>query len=607
MPSDLRFDTAPFSCLTPWQRAQLTDVSTPVGFAAGAAILTPETDPQHLYLLTRGRVELREAGQAPVQYGPRNLLALRALLAGRCNGTMTALDEVRAVQLPKATVLELLAANPAFADALFAATTGLVKTPPGPQHKDRQFLSLMMARVADAYVRKAHFVDGSLDLVSVCRVLSGQGLTHTLVRDTLDGVQRIGMFTTTDLRDALLDARPPDRLAVSAVARFELVSVTSETRLYDALLLMIRHRVHRLLVQDGEQIVGVLSQLDLMGFVSNHSHLIAVQVEQAGTIEQLQTAALQMNPLIEVLHSGGVRIEVIAGLVSELNRQIFARLWSLLAPPGLLANSCLIVMGSEGRGEQILKTDQDNALLLRDGYECPELEQISARFNQALLGFGYPSCPGNIMLTNPLWRQSLSGFKETLRQWLKGEALEASLHLAIFMDAKAVAGDADLLNQARSFMQGIAATSDAYQARFVSAIDQFSEPGWWARLGAMRDRDELAFDIKKLGTFPIVHGVRALALQNRLGELGTTERIRLLVKKNQLSTEMARDLIDVLHFLMALKLGNNLRQSHLQLPIDNLVRMSELGSLEREQLKDSLAIIKRFKLQLRQHFRLDVL
>ena len=124
MPSDLRFDAAPFNCLTPWQRAQLTDVSTPVGFAAGVAILTPETDPQHLYLLTGGRVELREAGQAPVQYGPRNLLALRALLAGRCNGTMTALDEVRAVQLPKATVLELIAANPAFADALFAATSG---------------------------------------------------------------------------------------------------------------------------------------------------------------------------------------------------------------------------------------------------------------------------------------------------------------------------------------------------------------------------------------------------------------------------------------------------------------------------------------------------
>ena len=95
----------------------------------------------------------------------------------------------------------------------------------------------------------------------------------------------------------------------------------------------------------------------------------------------------------------------------ELNRQLLARLWSLLAPAELVANSCLIVMGSEGRGEQILKTDQDNGLLLRDGFATAGLEQVTERFTAALIEFGYPPCPGNIMVSNPLWRQPLAGFK----------------------------------------------------------------------------------------------------------------------------------------------------------------------------------------------------
>lgn len=576
-------------------------------FAAGAAILTPEMDPQYLYLLVTGHVQLIESGETVAVYGPRDLFAARAVLAGRCSGTLAAMEEVRAWQIPKATLQALICANATFSAMLFSRVSGHLSAAT-QNSKDREFLSLMTVRISDAYIRKPHFVDGELDLVSVCRLLSEQGLTNTLVRDTVNGIPRIGMFTTTDLRDALLRPVPPDQLAVAKVAQFDLITITSDAALYDALLLMIRHRVHRVLVQDGDLVVGVLSQLDLMGFVSNHSHLIALQVAQAGSIDELRAAALQMDGLIAVLHGGGARIEVIAGLVSELNGQIFARLWSLLAPAELVANSCLIVMGSEGRGEQILKTDQDNALLLRDGYSCPRLEEITGLFNRTLLTFGYPSCPGNIMVTNPMWRQSLTGFKETLRQWLHGDALDAALHLAIFMDAKAVAGDAGLLQQARTFMQGIATASDVYLARFVAAIDQFDVPGGWrARLAAMRDRDEHVFDLKKLGIFPIVHGVRALALEHHLSEVGTTERMRILVNQNHLAPEMARDLGDALHFLMGLRLKHNLRQHQLQQPADNVVRLSEIGTLEREQLKDSLAIIKRFKQQLRQRFRLDAL
>jgi CBS domain-containing protein len=421
--------------------------------------------------------------------------------------------------------------------------------------------------------------------------------------------ERLGMFTTTDLRDALLRDVPPAALAVREVAHFDLIEMGPDAELFDALLTMVRHRVHRVLVRaaDGE-ILGVLTQLDLMSFVSNHSHIIALRIEQSASIAELREAALQMDGLVALLHGGGVRIEVLTALVSELNTRVFARLWGFVAPPELVANSCLVVMGSEGRGEQILKTDQDNALLLRDGFVCDGLEAITQSFNTALIEFGYPRCPGDIMLTNPLWRAPLAEFRQRIRGWIYGADADGPMHLAIFMDAVSVAGDAGLLHQAKQFVHDFLPDNDAFLARFASAVDQFTEPaGWWARLTAHRGRDEAPFDLKKLGTFPIVHGVRSLALQARVTALSTAERLRSLVEARQIDADLARDLVEALHYLMGLKLKNNLAQRQRGQPVDNLVRMSGLSTLERDRLKDTLAIVKRFRQHLQQHFKLGAL
>ena len=463
-------------------------------------------------------------------------------------------------------------------------------------------LSLLTARVRDTCVRKACYVDGGLDLVSVCRLLSQQGLTDSLVRDG----ERLGIFTTADLRDALLRPEPPSELPVREVARFDLVEIHLDADLFEALWLMARHRVHRLLVRDGETVLGLLDQLDLVGFVASHSHIVALQIDAAASVAELATAAARLDTMVALLHDGGIKVERIARLVGELNARLFARLWSLLAPPDLVANSCLVVMGSEGRGEQIIKTDQDNSLLLRDGFACPGLEAITKQFNAALAELGYPPCPGQIMLTNPLWRQPLAGFKNTLNDWVYGSHPEGPMHLAIFIDSQAVAGDATLLEQARDYLDQILDRGDVFLARFASAIDLFDHrPGWWHRLMARRDDEPL--DLKKLGTFPIVHGVRALALQQRLRVNGTAARLHLLVEQRQVDAGLARDVLDALHYLMALKLTHQLRQKQAGQTPGNLVRPSELGILERDALRDALGIVRRFRGVLQQRFRLDAL
>ena len=404
----------------------------------------------------------------------------------------------------------------------------------------REMLSLVTARVRDAYVRKPFYVDGGLDVVSLCRQLSAQGLTSALVRDGQGEQARLGIFTTTDLRDALLRPEPPATLAVREVVRFDLIEIEADADLFEALWLMVRHRVHRLLVRDGGAVLGVLGQLDLVSFVANHSHIVALQIDDATTVAELKDAAERIDAMVALLHDGGIKIERIARLVGELNHRLFARLWSLVAPAELVANSCLLVMGSEGRGEQIIKTDQDNALLLRDGFEQhPQLAEIAVRFNAALAEFGYPPCPGNIMLTNPLWRSGEAQFRDSLREWIYGSDPEGPMRLAIFFDAIAVAGDAHLLDRLRAHLDAVLAGSDAFLARFAAPADQFDEPNsWWLRLTARGD--ERPLDLKKLGTFPIVHGVRALSLKHQVRESGTTERLHRLVEARHLDADLGR-------------------------------------------------------------------
>jgi CBS domain-containing protein len=381
--------------------------------------------------------------------------------------------------------------------------------------------------------------------------------------------------------------------------------------LFDALALMIRHGVHRLVVADGERIVGFLEQLDLLSFLSNHSYLITLQILQAEDTAALAAAADAINKLIALLWRNGTKVAMIARLVHELNDKLIERAWQLIAPPELVANSCLFVMGSEGRGEQLLKTDQDNGLVLRDGYEPPpDFDAICARFSHALADFGYPECPGKIMVSNPQWRHAARDFGQTVRRWLLMPDAESLMALAIFIDAHAVCGDRALLESVRAAVFELVSGNDLLIARFASAIESFEQVnGWWTRLISLTTGGTEELDIKKAGLFPLVHGVRSLALEAHLAVTGTVDRIDALLALGRLPADLAPDLVECLHFLMGLRLkvGLDAMDAGRRDANGRVVALGRVGQLDRDLLKDALAIVKRFKALMRQRYRLDVL
>lgn len=605
MPNAFNFAASPFDCLTPDEQALVRDGVDIAYFPEGAVVLDAGSAPPHLFVIIKGHVVQTEGDEVLASYGPDDSFDGRALVAGRTGSRFTVAEELIAYQLARETVGELIARNTAFGALLFSDLGHKLGTL--AQRADRHELqSLTLARVDQAYLRAAHVVDAATDIVSVVRLFHAERTTSVLVSGLPQG--GLGIFTGTTLQRAILDGRPLERLAVGEFASQPVFTVRADDQLGDALVVLLRARVHRLAVLDAQgQVLGILEALDLFSFLANHSHLITVQIEQAADLQALEQAAAQITRLVAALHRGGTRIALMARLVQQLNARLFERAWQMLAPPDLVAHSCLFVMGSEGRGEQLLKTDQDNGLLLRDGYAPPQdLDAICARFSAQLQRFGYPECPGGIMLSNPLWRGTVADFGRRVREWLILPSPQGLMHLAIFLDAHAVAGDAALLAQVRRDLMALALDSDAQVARFASAVDAFAhEPGsWWERLLGRGD-EGAPVHLKKAGIFPIVHGVRSLALAHHIAATGTAERLAALVAEGVLDEVQGRELLEGLHFLMGLRLQAGLAEIDLDRPVTGHVDPARLSSLERDLLKDTLAVVRRFRELLRQRLRLD--
>ncbi len=605
MPNAFNFSASPFDCLNLDEQRLVHDNVDVAYFPEGETILEVGSVPTHLFVIIKGFVSQMEDNEVIMTYGPLDCFDGRGLVAGKASSRFLATEEVVAYQLAKQAVSDLIASNTTFGALLFS-DLGNKLNALSERKSQHELQSMTMARVDEAFLRPAHFVDGTTDILSVVKVFQAHRTSNVLVRDVQTQPPRLGIFTATALQRAILDGRPLNQLAVGELSTFSLIQVRPSDQLGDAMAMMLRRRVHRVVVSEGDQVLGVLEALDLFSFLSNQSHMITVLIEEAKDLSGLSQAAGRITRMIALLHRGGSRVNLIAQLVQQLNARLFERAWQLIAPPDLVANSCLFVMGSEGRGEQLLKTDQDNGLVLREGYQPPsDLQAICERFSATLGDFGYPECPGRVMVNNAQWRRPAGEFAQVVRQWLIMPDGDSLMNLAIFMDAHAVCGDAHLLEDVQSSLRKLATDNDAMLNRFAAAIDAFgSNNGWWNRLLGLGE-DERQLNLKKEGIFPIVHGVRSLALAHRVEETSTIARITTLVAKGHLAADMGADLTESLHFFLGLKLKAGLAELDTGKPVTGAIDLARLSSLDRDLLKDTLGIVKRFKTLLRQRFHLE--
>ena len=475
---------------------------------------------------------------------------------------------------------------------------------------------LMLQPVTAIRMLEVHTISETATLFEAAMTMTKAGLKHVLVKrtptierhPTRSHQSNLGILTDADICRAVSEQVDMSTALCRDYAKFKLHTISHQQDISEALLTMIRYRVHRLPVLDeNEEVIGVLGQSDLLAFLSHHSQLLSLQIEQANSIEGLKQPVESIGQYIRTQHNNGIKIGVISRIVQALNAHVFAKLWRLIVPDMVYENTCIIVMGSEGRGEQIMRTDQDNALIIRNGFSDPNLADYAETFNQTLADMGYPLCEGNIMMTNPLWRQPLNRFKSEVSTWFSQKEPEHSIWLSSLLDASYVCGDERLLEGLRKHLQIAHRSADPMFVRsFAQAALQFGEINqWWKKfvplIGKPMPQD---IDLKKAGIFPLVHGIRALALENDIFEATSTkDRLQQLAQLGVITPKRAETLNEALEFFMA-------RRLDIALATDNKlareVDPAMLSALERDLLKECLNVVKSFKNELRQRYQLDI-
>ncbi len=598
MTIQINLNQPPFSFLSEQQLGWLTSKLDLVFFPAGAVILDEGQAAPGIYIVYKGVVEETDQDETQVfsQYGKEDVFDVRAVLESGCKHRYTALEETLCYLLPAQDFVQLLNDSRDF--SIYFKTDLGTKEQLVEQRESGGVSEFILSRIDEDTVRPAVYVTGQTSLARVAAMMEEQKQDAVLVRTA----RRTGIVTGTDLLRSTLLGDKTRQSKVADIAQYDLIEVAYGDFLFNALLKMTQHNIERVVVTRDGDIVGILELMDMLSVFSTHSHVIAMRIEQAKTMKELVTAARRLEVLVDSLFNQGVKVVSIMELITTLNRRLMQRAFDMIFPERLRNSVCILVLGSEGRGEQILKTDQDNAIILANEHDREAVLPLLQRLHEALLDFGYPRCPGGVMFINDAWIHTVEGWQQRVDRWLNSAAPDAMMNMAIFMDGEPVCGNAELFTPVKASWQRESLRSSIASAWFARPALQFETPLTF--LGKIRE-DHGTIDIKKGGIFPLVHGVRALAFEYGISECNTLERIERLKEKHVLDEEGAQGLRDALLLFLRIRLRQQLDNDIDNPGLSQQLQLDSLRSVDRSLLRHALHRVKKLKQLLINHYHLE--
>ncbi|MCS7149721.1 MAG: DUF294 nucleotidyltransferase-like domain-containing protein [Caldimicrobium sp.] len=478
-----------------------------------------------------------------------------------------------------------------------------VYSSPLEQHLERALEELEL--------RPMIILDGEVTINEAVREMVTKDSTYVFVNLP----QGIGIVTERDiLKKVIAPGLDPARVKLIEIASFPVISIDNKASLYEAVVLMSRFGIRKLLVTKEGKPRGVLEERDIILYESKNAVTLIKEIDKAKTIDDLRYlyGLLKDHVLEQIMH--GIDPEKLSYYLSELNDRFMKRaVYFTLERLGEEPRSpfCILVLGSEGRREQSLKTDQDNALIYQEyegaGFNAHVyFERFSKVYIKTLLEIGFPPCPGGVMLNEPFWRRSFNDWTRAVDNWINNPKPENTLRIAIFFDFRSIFGD-ETLSQALWNLIAESMRINSTFARFLAydAINFKPPLGLFKDFVVEKAGEHFGeFDIKKGGIFPIVQGIRALALENGIRTPNTFERINELRGLNVIGSDYAKDLKEAYKFLLALRFKFQAQKIREKKEPDNYINPKLLSKADRNTLKDIFRFIRDFQDFLRDRYKL---
>lgn len=591
-------------------------------YPKGTRLLTYEkTKIEYLYLIQRGGVKafindqdgnlaLKDFRGVGAYIG-----ALGIIRNTKANLNIETVEDTFCYLLPKDTFLELVENNPAvshyflksFSDKVVnTAYTELRKQKVGSRANDDLYL---FSITAGELVKKLHTISSEDTIQDAARKMSRKGIGSLLIFAPEEPLEYIGIITDTDLRKKVVAKGLDYRQPVSMIMSSPLLTVLSQSVCFDVLLKMMTTGIHHLGVEQGGQIVGVVTSHDVLLLQGNSPYYLFKEIIGQKKIRGLYHLSQKFPELIRAMLKEGARGSNITRMIAILNDQVLKQMLILLekemGPPPV--DYCWLLMGSEGRREQTFKTDQDNAIIYADPENEEQktlareyFEQFAAKAIDHLVNCGYPLCPGKIMANNPRWCQPLSMWKECFRQWVESPDPKELLHATIFFDFRAGYGNERMAGSLRRYLNGIAAKQTVFTFHLGrQCIANRAPLSFFNNIVVEKDGEHKnRLDLKRRGLTPFVDFARVLALYKGLNETNTLARLDALMKEGHIREDLHAAIVEAYEILMQLRLVHQLQQIEKgELP-DNYIAPVHLSELEQRMLKDAFGVIERMHMHL---------
>ena len=589
----------PFQVLTSEQMEMCIKHMDIAYYPKDSILINPEKIPNYFFIVIKGSVyEYSNDDIVLMDYQHQDSFDSNSLIYGKCVNTFKVFEDLICYEIEKKTFLKLIELNQQFKDYFLNDLVNKIQS-----LKDKEYTSelssFMIAKVEDTLIHEPCIVDENTKLIDAIEK-SMEYKTSSIVvkKDTGE----YGIITDSLLKIKVLLEGRDLTIPVKDIAIFPLLNINNDDYLFEALTILIKKNIKRIGVTNNKnEMIGILEQMDILSHFANHTYVVDSKIKKSKNIEELKNASKDLLIIIKSLHAKGVKVNHISNLIGQLNTKVYQKLYSLVLPTELQNNACLIVMGSEGRNEQIIKTDQDNALVIKNGIDIELYKPYMNEITKHLIDFGYPSCEGNIMVSNPFWCKTVNAYKNEIARWIESPTLQNYMDLAIFLDSFAVAGNKELLINLKNDLFDKVHDKDVFLAYFAKATLTFDTPNTITNI----INKSHYIDIKKAAIFPIVQGIRSLALREKIKETTTIKRIKILEDKKILEKEKVAELLEVFEFVNTLRLKTQLEYIHNGKKINNEINSHSLGKIERDLLKDSFKIINEFKRFISYTFRID--
>lgn len=596
-------------------------------YAEGETIVTPEQGAVDRFLVIKQGVVNGEQSVAKasdtdtwLELMEGECFPLGALLANRPVASVyRAGTDIFCYELPADAFRELIGLSAAFRDFCTRRIANLLehsKQVIQAQYSQSSVEQQSLASPLSAIIRRKPVTCSPDTTVrQALEVMRDQRIGSMVAAD--EEGRPLGIMTLHDVLDRIAIPQIDLDQPVVEIMSMQLSYLPPQAMAHEAALMMAKHGFRHVLVVENEKLVGLVSEKDLFALQRVGLRQIGSSIRHASTPQELQLGAADIRKMAHNMMAQGVSPEQLTQFISAFNDLLTARVVELECKASGLTGTplhdglCWMALGSEGRFEQTLNTDQDNAII----FEVPagmtadqvreKLLPIARRINETLALCGFPLCRGEIMASNPKWCLSLEEWKRTFNAWISGGSPESLLNASIFFDFRSLYGAQNLAEDLRGWLARVASDNSRFLHMMAENALRNRPP-----LGLVRDfvlGKENKLDLKLNGITPFVDAARIFGLAAGVSQTNTIQRLRASAEKLNLHASEIDAWIDALLFIQVLRLRHHdevSAQGAGDDALDNLIDPEKLNELDRRILKEAFRQARKLQARLALEYHL---